>query len=63
MTKERRTNSNGRRSTDVFCPAHGRLCSKVDWILKLMIGNLGGVTLTLLTAVIGLVVYIARMPK
>jgi hypothetical protein len=62
-TKERRVNGNGRRSTDVFCPAHGQLVSRVDSLYRLMLANLSGVVLTLLTAIIGLVAYIARMPR
>lgn len=50
-----------------YCPAHAqlvetqnRLCNKVDWILKLLIANLGSVVLTLTTLIGGLLYYIAK---
>ena len=50
-----------------YCPAHtqfiadhGRLCNKVDWIIKLMLANLFSVVLTLLTVIGGLLYYIAK---
>lgn len=50
-----------------YCPAHiqlisshDRLCSKVDWIIKLMLANLFSVVLTLVTMVGGLLYYIAK---
>ena len=51
-----------------YCPAHiqivetqNRLCDKVDWIIKLMLANLGSVVLTLVTMVGGLLYYIAKV--
>ena len=39
-----------------FVANHDRLCTKVDKILLLILGNLGGVVLTLLT-IIGTLMY------
>ncbi len=44
-----------------FMEQHNRLCLKVDWLIKLMLANLGSVILTLVTVIGGLLYYIAKV--
>ncbi len=44
-----------------FTADHRRLCNKVDWIIKLMLTNLGAAVITLISVVVGLIVIIAKI--
>ena len=43
-----------------FVSSHDRLCSKVDWIIKLMLANLFSVVCTLVTIIGGMLYYISK---